>query len=361
MLKEIGSDFWENPESIQESEKSLKGIEQYKDIQYYISGRSAIFAFTKAISGIDKRILIPAYNCETVIIPFEKDGWEIVFYPVQKTLKPDNGKLIRLIESFEPSVLLLQNYFGFNTLIEIAEILKLCKERQIIVIEDITQCLFSSYPKCKADYYVSSLRKFIAIPEGGILISRTDVINVETKQPHPYIADVAKKAFSDKKSYINGEKDISKDIFIKEYSELKEIIKNFDEVHQMNKETQKMLGRIDTKVICEKRRNNYLRLYDGLKQLKSIACIFVKLHEQEVPLYFPIYVKKSGTRNIFQTRLAEKNIYCPIIWPQYIKSEFLDADSQYIYDHILCIPCDQRYGEEEMNYIIKTMHELEEL
>jgi dTDP-4-amino-4,6-dideoxygalactose transaminase len=33
----------------------------------------------------------------------------------------------------------------------------------------------------------------------------------------------------------------------------------------------------------------------------------------------------------------------------------VDEDADYLYDHILCIPIDQRYGEDDMKRVINTL------
>ena len=44
----------------------------------------------------------------------------------------------------------------------------------IIIVEDITHSLLSDCWQSCADYMVGSLRKWCAIPDGGILIKTTD-------------------------------------------------------------------------------------------------------------------------------------------------------------------------------------------
>ena len=53
--------------------------------------------------------------------------------------------------------------------------------------------------------------------------------------------------------------------------------------------------------------------------------------------------------------MAKENIFCPIIWK---KDKRLNIENYYcnnIYDKIICIPCDQRYNEEDMNRIVKVI------
>ena len=59
--------------------------------------------------------------------------------------------------------------------------------------------------------------------------------------------------------------------------------------------------------------------------------------------------------NEYQKELINNKIYCPIIWPRsnYIDTKY--SNTEYIYEHILCIPCDQRYNIQDMKKIINCI------
>lgn len=359
MLREIGSDFWSNIEYETKREFRIEGIGCYQWKQFYISGRSAIRAFARNVKVSTRRVLIPAFNCETVIVPFEKEGWEIAYYGVHTDLRPNKQNLAECIEHFQPSVVLVQSYFGFDTVSGLEEIIALCKEKGILVLEDLTQCLFSDFKKTEAQYYVSSLRKFIAIPEGGILLSRGGSVDGEIREAVPDIAEAAKETFGLKKKYIDGDVSISKEEFLKKYRELKSLISEYSDVYKMNVLSKEILYRVDGQELRKSRRDNYKLLYGELKSVSWLTCIFENPKQTETPLYFPIYIHCSDKRKEVQSYLSSENIYCPIIWPRYMGQSEIDDDSNYIYDHILCIPCDQRYGAEEMQRIVQVIKKIE--
>ena len=63
------------------------------------------------------------------------------------------------------------------------------------------------------------------------------------------------------------------------------------------------------------------------------------------PLYFTLYVEE---RSVLQRLLAQESIYAPVIWPVENEAVLINEEVRYIYDHILAIPCDQRYDESDM-------------
>lgn len=350
-MREIGSDFWADI-TTEKQAFQMPGINMKISSDYFVSGRSAIRALARGLN-VNKKILLPAYTCETVIIPFEKERWEIMYYSIDTHFKIDGRDLLQKIDEFAPSAILVQNYFGFHTLADFDYIRDICIKKGVLVVEDLTQCLLSEFDKTKADYYVSSLRKFFAIPEGGILAtSRKNLfykMNAETN-----IYSLAMEAFELKNKYINFAADVSKECFFNKYTEWKNKLSSYDEIYQMGQQSKELLETIDLKIIKKKRKKNFEFLLEGLSNVKWLKICFDTPTDDEIPLYFPIYVKESSKRKEVQKYMAEQNIYCPIVWPRYMNLEMIDKSSDYIYEHILCIPCDQRYGKEDMKKITET-------
>lgn len=354
LQKEIGSDFWSNPVS-NPQKFSIQGISRCESIEYFISGRSAIRALARNVPTKVKKVLMPAYNCESVIVPFEKEGWEIEFYGVEFNLSVDKKKLFDKIQIFSPTLIYFQSYFGFNTLEGLEEIINFCKEKDIKMVEDVTHNLFSCYQKLDVDYYVGSLRKFIALPEGGVLLERNKELNIKTKCAVENIIEVANDAFEVKKRYMQCETGVSKEAYLTKYNLLRRLINTNDELYLMNQFTRDQLNYIDYAYIKQRRIKNYTELLKGLKKIKGMHCVFQDIKESAVPLFFPVYIVGHNKRGYVQKELTKKNIFAPIIWPKYVNLGKIDSNSKYIYEHILCIPCDQRFDKEDMQFIIRTI------
>ena len=79
---------------------------------------------------------------------------------------------------------------------------------------------------------------------------------------------------------------------------------------------------------------------------------------KENPLYIPIFVEN---RTDVQTYLRGHNIFAPVLWP--IPKEVeqdINKDVSYIYEHLLAIPCDQRYSLDDMRKIVESFYEYEQ-
>ena len=60
-------------------------------------------------------------------------------------------------------------------------------------------------------------------------------------------------------------------------------------------------------------------------------------------------------RPALQKKLALQHIYAPVLWPVSTKEILINSSIEYMFDHLLAIPCDQRYDEVDMEKIIKVI------
>lgn len=358
MKKEIGSDFWEYDDSFTDrKEFNIDEIGYHYFQDFFKSGRSALYYLADHLKQTRNVILMPAFTCVTVVEPFRLNGWEIYYYDIDTDLEPNLSSLKQKIQDHRPSAILLHGYFGFCTLTNVYEYISFLREQGIVIIEDITQIFYSSYQKTNADYYVASLRKWNALPEGGIILSRKKLNIVYKEYPlEKRLITTFIEACDLKNKYINNGID-NKKIFLSKYEECKKMLDETYDIYPMSKYSKAILNNYKPSDMTEIRRKNYRYLLKGIIKIAAIKPIFDYINETITPLYFPIYVLESKNRIKLQTFLATKNIYCPIIWPKFYNYDRLSHEARYIYDHILCIPCDQRYSKDEMNYILDCLIE----
>ena len=61
-----------------------------------------------------------------------------------------------------------------------------------------------------------------------------------------------------------------------------------------------------------------------------------------------------------QKTLIDNNIFAPILWPIPLEVEKnMDKDVNFIFEHLLSIPCDQRYSMEDMERICRVIRKFE--
>ena len=150
-------------------------------MRFLMSGRCANYL---ALEDFKKQqphpvAYVPLYTCETVIDPFVKAGYELIFYDFTKDMIPvfDESVLDKI------HLISICGYYGFSGYDR--EFLKKCEERGICIIEDTTHSIFSAdgiYEGCT--YVVGSMRKWLGVSCGGFAIKKTGSFTPLILPPH---------------------------------------------------------------------------------------------------------------------------------------------------------------------------------
>lgn len=397
---EIGSIYEMNPELLANAKKeekfsfgrkfALKEVKKYgkKYMAYTASGRDAIAlalkSFAKFHPQAEKRCLLPAYMCDTVFFPFEAAGWDIHFYEIKKNLEADREKLSRQIEEIRPSLLFIHAYYGVDTWKPMRSLLHTWRMQGICIMEDMVQSYYLPEAGKDADYVVGSLRKWYPIPDGGFVASDE---NVE----EPAAVLTANEEYTDKRielltkkwEYLHktgaAEDKTAEELaackadYLKKNRETEEWLDDNakdvnGKINAMSETSKAILKKIEEAEYRQKRNENYMYLYEQLSRLSCQSELnyrdstqnksgFRPIFSEEkigcAPLYFPIYAEN---RDELQEYLRNHDIYAPVLWPiGEENADILTEDETYIYEHMLAIPMDQRYGQEEMERIVSVM------
>lgn len=358
MEKEIGGNFYE------ELLISNRTLQDSKRLVFFDSGRSAIRYLLDLLQDKIKSVMLPQYVCESVLIPFVEKQYQITYYPIDEKLQLIRGDFEQLLQEKAPQLVLVQSYFGFDTLNKERTFLKELSRKGIIVVEDITHSLLSDGWQPCADYMIGSLRKWCAIPDGGILIKTSDEEEeneLQTIQQEENIEflSVRLSAQEEKRKFMSGTEDKSSDknTFISLFDKSESILNGQSRYYTMSKYTRERIISVDWKQIVHKRKENYCVLRDALKSISGIEMIFPYISDKIVPLYFPVFVNRNK-RDSVRYCMQKNNILLPVIWPvPSCLANSLMIEVKRIYDEILAIPCDQRYTEQEMRFIAENIRE----
>jgi len=358
MLSEIGSNFWINPNAefsydtdITPSEFGICG----SDYVWLSTCRSAISLAIKIAEArkrvVHKVVFAPAFTCETVIEPFIKAGYKLVTFSVDKTLHINVDNIIKDMEMQKPVFFIFHRYFGFDTTPEINRIVSYAQSKGVSVIEDRTQCLYSTIDVSEADYIVGSIRKWCGVPDGGFLVCKEGKI---VNKPIEFDRELeqAKIIAGNAKYRFLYENVGSKEVFLEQYKNAESILENQSLIYEISPFSYAMQASLDTENIRKKRQRNYITLLENLQGIKGFEIIFRNFNKGIVPLYFPVFVKNRGE---LQKKLRENAIYVPIIWPKPMKIGEINEIVEYIYQNMICIPIDQRYDDMDMNRIVSCI------
>lgn len=342
---EVGSTWYVQPTMPIFQENIVQQINWiYNKISFLSTCRSAI---ELCLSAIDKPkvALIPAFTCHSVIEPFLKQGIKVIAYPIKRDLSIDWVNLLNLADDYSPQVVLIHGYFGFNTTIEWFHPTQELIQRGVLIIEDLTQTMFSTYEHISSHYKVGSIRKWLPVPDGAFLSD----MEVHGLTEDTALAKAKWDAFISKGEYIfNGIGD--KAGFMQKFGEAERMLDSRDEPYSMSKLTYSIIGRTDFDKINLTRKGNYRYLVSRLQNYPDIKIIHPQINDDEIPFLLPVYVEKN--RLEFQKFMARHNVYPTIIWtcPNELIGK-IDPGSVYIYDNILCFHIDQRYNIDDMKKV----------
>ena len=306
--------------------------------------RSAIMIIAEALNP--RKIWLPSFLCPTILSAFEKFLSRIEYFKINNELKLAS---FNIIDKLRPKDLFLFiDYFGFPFE---PELISELRNKGVTLIQDCSQALFFDWKQSKADFCVYSPRKFVGVPDGGILhIHYKEDINFPKLQNPPeeilhhlFTAVIMRRQFDIyggnrvwNKHFSLGLSQFTPGYF--KMSEFSSVLLRYAFNYQQ---------------IQQQRRINYQILSSKLRDI----AIFPDLEEDIVPFGFPIKVEK---RNQLQKKLFQNNIYPPIHWniKNHVPLRF--SDSHQLSHQIMTLPCDQRYNEDDMNQMADIIKELNE-
>lgn len=359
MLSEIGSNFWLNPDQ-ELTNKSIGTPEQFcckgSDYVWLSTGRSAINFVINSIESRKPRLkkvaVLPSFTCDTVFEPFLRNGFKVYYYPIENDLTTSSDNILKTVIEHDASIVLFHRYFGFNTLDgQINRMCEILRDLGKWTIEDCTQCLYSDIPRSNSDFYVGSIRKWTGTPDGGFAVCRNGSFNGKPSMSDTALEQAKIKAFYAKYRYLY-ENLGTKAEMLKLYCDAENILNNQDGYFNISETSAKVQANLDIDKLVKMRTTNFIILRKSLKG--PVIPLFSLINYNCVPLYFPILVEN---RTVLQKHLAENSIYAPVVWPKDEQQPKQCEGAEYAYQHLLCIPIDQRYDAGDMNRIVTVIND----
>lgn len=319
MKTEIGGYF--------ELELTNHGGFMYDSFPLLNSGRHALEFILKAHDNI-RMLYVPRYTCDVVYQTLNRFGIPFQLYHINDRLEiADDIKLE------DDEYIVVNNYFGLKD--DYIRSLTLKYRRGLIV--DNAQAWYTP-PILFTDSFYSP-RKFFGIPDGGIAIPTSEYSpNLQQDQSYEYCGHLLKRL------------DLPASEGREDFAQSSERIKKSG-MMWMSKLTKLLLSSINFDWIKIVRRSNYDTLASALDKTNlletpsafNVAC----------PMVYPYRTKNTDLRQ----KLIDNKIFVATYWPNVINSEPKDSTEYLLATEILPLPIDQRYGEEEMQYIIKTIND----
>lgn len=270
-----------------------------------------------------KKIWLPKFLCASVWDVCKKLKVEIHYYSIDMHFLP-------VLESTDDWVYLV-NYYGQLSNSKILELQSLYPS----LIVDNVQAYFQS-PINGIDT-IYTCRKFFGVTDGAFLYSNIDA------------RDLGIDESFERLHFVLGRFERSASEFYNDFREEEDKIGDWD-ILKMSKLTNNLLHAIDYVAVEEKRIANFAYLHDKLSHINKLAL--------SVPVGAYMYPLHIDNGDVVRKKLQANKIFIPTLWPDVFEICSEDELEYDMANNILPIPVDQRYGIEDMEYIVKKLEEI---
>lgn len=313
-----------------------KGLEWHKgekDIARLNTARQGIWhayrVVTQTQNGKKPAIWIPIYQCDSIRETFEQYGVEVKYYHQDRSFNPTD------LRAGDDDAVLLCNYYGIMS----QERMRILAQTFKHPIVDCAQAFFCKPVEGALNVY--SCRKFVGVPDGCYVVGKDAHLFTE-EYPQCYSSDTAAFLLMRIEYGCEGKG--------YEARGLNEGRIDYEGCMRMSKLTRTILDGTDYQEIIDKRKANFKYIHEQLADINRIDPTFF-MDNDTVPMVYPLVVEDD---NLIQRLYAAKHFQGH--WWSYICDEQSeDSFEHWISRYVIPITIDQRYGKEEMDYLVKVI------
>lgn len=284
-------------------------------------GRNAL-AYLLEAKGI-KKLYLPYFLCDSVANVCKKYGVEVVFYHIGENWLPKD----LVIDG--DAWLYIVNFYGQITREDLARLAD--AYRNIII--DNAQAYFDA-PLANVDT-LYTCRKFFGVSDGAVLYTNSKLErSLEIDESFNRI------------HYVLGRYERTASEFYEEAAQNNDIFDN-EPIKEMSRLTKNLLRSIDYEYVKQVRTNNFAYLHEKLREVNKLNVRLI-----EGAFMYPLLID-DGMK--IRKQLQQMKIYIPTLWPNVLEECEPDTLEYKFAAEILPIPVDQRYGIEDMEYLVEVI------
>ena len=275
------------------------------------SGRAAFECLLRSMPR-PSRVWVPQYTCDTVLQPLHRMQLPVLRYELDEEWMPMLPDDLR-----DDDIILVTNYFGLTG----EAVTKTASAYPGRCIVDATMALFAPPPEGVPTFY--SLRKFAAVPDGGVACAPFPI-----RLPEQEDRSAARALYLLERLESGAEAALpASECAEKELSAAP---------RRMSPLTRRMLHGIDWDVVAKRRIRNYLNLHEKLAPLNRLT---LPETPPSAPFCYPFLSGLPGLRDA----LIDAGMALPVFWPEVIHATTAASPANVLSRKLLPIPLDQRY------------------
>ena len=307
-----------------------KGREFYNqetDIARLNTGRMGIWHAFR-VTGC-KRIWIPIYQCDSIRETLGKKSVEVMYYHIDKRFNPLD------IEAKDDDAVLITNYYGIMSNSRMAKLATPYKH----AIVDCAQAFFCK--PVEGALMVYSCRKFVGVPDGTYVVG---------KNAHKYVEEYPQCYSSDTAAFLLKRIEFGCEGKGYEARGLNENRIDTEDCMKMSKLTRTLMDAEDYAYNQKKRKENFAYAHELLGDINKIDPTMY-MDEETIPMVYPLVIEDDS---VIQRLFAAKHFQGR--WWGYISQEQpVGSFEHWIASNIIPLTIDQRYGKEEMDYLVSVI------
>ena len=308
------------------------GREHHAEALRLNAGRYALEYILKARRY--SKVYIPNFLCDSVLQPINRQGVKYEFYHINEQLEPADE-----LHPKDDEAVLYVNYFGLKNRFAHT----FCHTYRNTIL-DQTQAFYSEPGNKYIDHEMQcdtfySCRKYFGVPDGAYLYTDS-LLDEELPQD---------ESFS-RMTFLTKRIDCSPQEGYADFRANDKLLSTVG-MRRMSRLTEAMMRSIDHTAKANRRIHNFLRLD---KALRRTNCFKWDMDNGTVPMVYPYYVENGA---FLRQYLIDHQVFCARYWPNVLEwCQPNDLEYQ-LAENLVCLPIDQRYGEEDMKIIIETIQE----
>lgn len=293
------------------------------------TGRNALEYILRSFNHINM-VYVPLFTCPTIKQTISKLNLDFKLYDVNEALEID-----QLPDLGTNDYLLYTNYFGLKD--DYVKALFLLYGTKLII--DSAQSFFSPVTEGMNIFFTP--HKFVGVPRGAIAYT-SGTLEYPINEKDFTSRDMSHTFIRFELPAIDGFEDSQKNAKKSRNQSIK----------KMSELTFKSLRNIDFEKVCGKRIKN-VDLLDRHLDTSNL----LKLPMRGKPLMCYPYLTNDLT---LKGKLIKNKVFCATYWPRILEECSQETNAFKFAQKIVPLPIDQRYGAEEMEYIIKVIKDNEE-
>lgn len=270
-----------------------------------------------------RKIWLPYFLCESIRETCKKYCVEVAYYHINNEFFPNT------VGISDDEYLYIVNFYGQ---IPNRFLMDLRAKRDLLVVDN-TQAYFDNPLKDTDTIY--TCRKYFGVSDGGLLYTN-QLINRTLPLDESF----------ERMRFVLGRYERNAGEFYQYACKNNDALGN-EPIKEMSRLTENLLHAIDYGYVKKRRTENFRYLHEHLANINglNLRCV-------DGAFMYPLMIDDAQR---IKKELLKHKIYIPTLWPNVVEELPHDWLEWKLAANVLPLPCDQRYGEEEMQLLARLI------